>query len=196
VKHKTKIKMSTIKNNPLLKGASGMLGNVVVYREVRGKVIMCNRPKKSGKLTAHQEETRSRFLRGVQYARKQLATAETKAEYAAGITDSKHSAYLVALTDYLNAPTVSAVDISRYRGVVGDIIAVRASDDFKVASVQVIIRNSANEILEQGNAVLQEDSFDDWQYKAIVANATLSGTKIEVKAIDKPGNVTTAESIL
>ncbi len=188
--------MSQIKNNPLLKGASGMLGDVVVFREVRGKVIMCNRPKKSETPTEHQKEMSSRFLRAVRYARKQLSIPEAKAEYALGITDSKHSAYVVALADYLNAPTISAVDASRYKGAVGDILFIRASDDFKVVAVQVIIRNEADVVIEQGDAVLQPDSFDDWQYKATVPNATLVGTKIEVKASDKPGNVTTAESTL
>jgi len=39
--------MSKINNNPLLNGVSGMLGDVVVYRQVRGGVIMANKPKKT-----------------------------------------------------------------------------------------------------------------------------------------------------
>jgi len=189
--------MSKIQNNPLLKGASGMLGKVVVYREVRGRVIMSNRPKKrSGPITPEQENFRSRFLRAVQYARKQLESAVTKAEYQTGITESKFSAYLVALTDYLKAPVVNEVDASRYSGTVGDIIAIRATDDFKVVLLQVSIIGPAGNLLEFGDAILQPETFDDWRYAATVANATLEGSKIIVTARDKPGNVTTAEKVL
>ena len=188
--------MSKIKNNPLLKGASGMLGDVVVYREVGGNVIMANRPRKPEVLTAHQEITRERFLRAVQYARTQLANEVTKAEYAAGITASKLSAYAVALTDYLKAPVVNAVDVSKYTGAVGELILIRASDDFRVVGVHVVVSDNAGTVIEQGEAVLQPDSFDDWRYTSTVANAALAGTKITVTASDKPGNATVKETVL
>lgn len=185
--------MSKIQNNPLLKGASGMLGKVVVYREVRGKVIMANRPKKSATLSEHQEASKSRFLKAVQYARKQLATEQTKAEYATGITLSKHSAYLVAVTDYLTSPQVNVIDASLYKGIAGNTITVRATDDFKVAKVEVMIIGSNGTLIEQGQAVLQPDTFDEWIYTITNANAALTGTKIIASATDKPGNTGTLE---
>ncbi len=189
--------MSKIQNNPLLKGASGMLGNVVVYREIRGKVVMSNRPRKrSGPVTPEQEAFRSKFLRAVQYARKQLESPATKAEYEAGITGSKFSAYIVALTDYLKAPVVNEVDISRYKGAVGDPILIRATDDFKVILVQVSVIGPDGALLERGEAVLQPDTFDDWRFAATVVNPSLAGTKIVVTAHDKAGNVTTAEKVV
>ena len=51
--------MSKIMNNPIMKGASGMLGDVVVYREVRGNLIMSNRPKRGRILTPTHEEAGS-----------------------------------------------------------------------------------------------------------------------------------------
>lgn len=188
--------MSKIKNNPLLKGASGMLGNVIVYREVRGNVIMANRPKKSGVPTVHQEAAKSKFLRAVQYAKKQLADPVARAEYEAGITERKSSAFAVALTDYLKPPKVGAIDGSRYNGAIGDVLSITAFDDFKVTSVQVTITGSTGGILEQGEAQLQPDTIDDWRYAATVANAALPGTKIIVTVRDKPGNVTVAEKVL
>ena len=188
--------MSVIKNNSLLKGASGMLGKQIVFREIRGRIIMCNRPRTFGILTAHQKKTKERFLHGVQYARKQMENAETKSEYAKGINNNKHSAYLVALTDYLKAPVVHSIDTSLYQGDVGNIITVHASDDFKVVSVQVTISDYDGVVIEQGDAQLQLDSLDGWIYTTTVANTTLSGSKIEGKASDMPGNVTTFESTL
>lgn len=188
--------MTKIKNNPLMKGASGMLGDVVVYRELRGDIIMANRPRRREELTEAQRLLKTRFLRGVQYAKKQMSDPVTKAEYATGITDRKFSAFNVALTDYLSAPKVYLIDTATYQGNVGDIISVNASDDFKVVSLQVAIYRSTGELIEQGNAVLQPDTTDDWRYTATVANATLAGTKVVVTVRDKPGNATIAEKVL
>ena len=188
--------MSKIKNNPLLKGASGMLGNVIVYREVRGNVIMANRPKRSGVLTEHQEAAKSKFLRAVQYAKKQLADPVTRAEYEAGITERKFSAFTVALTDFLTPPKVSMIDVSRYNGGIGDVLAITAFDDFKVTSVQVTVTAGTGDVLEQGEAQLQPDTIDDWRYATTVANAALPGTKVTITVRDKPGNVTVSEKVL
>lgn len=188
--------MSKIKNNPLLKGASGMLGNVVVYREARGRMVMANRPKKNEELTEHQVKTKKLFLRAVQYAKAQVANPVTKAEYEAGITNRKFSAYTVAVTDYLTPPAIDAVDTSRYQGAAGDVLAITASDDFKVVSVQVTITSSTGDLIEQGEAQLQPDTVDDWRYMATAANATLAGTTIAIAVRDKPGNVTVAEIVL
>jgi hypothetical protein len=188
--------MSKIQNNPLLKGVSGMLGNIIVFRETRGQMIMANRPKKSGTLTEHQEAQKSRFLKAVQYARNQLLNAQSKAEYAARITLSKHSAYLVAVTDYLTSPEVTVVDVSAYKGVAGDLIKVVAIDDFKVTGVEVIITDTNGTLIEQGQAVLPADSADQWQYTITAPNAVLPGTKIIAHAVDKPGNTGTLEVTL
>jgi hypothetical protein len=188
--------MTKIKNNPLLKGASGMLGDVIVYRQLRGEIVMCNRPRKRDELTENQKLRKETFLRAVRYAKKQIADPITKAEYEAGITSKKFNAYTVALTDYLSAPSVDGIDVSRYTGAAGDTIAIKATDDFKVTSVHVAVYSASNELIEEGEAVLQPDTSDDWRYSAGTANATLTGTRVIVTVRDKPGNVTTEEKVL
>src|SRR6478736_6816710 len=118
--------MTKIKNNPLLKGASGMLGDVVVYRQVRGGVIMANRPKTTGNVTANQLAVREKFKKAANYAKKQIAVPASKAEYEAKITEKLNSAYAVAVKDFLTAPSVDQVDFSGYTGKVGDKILVQA----------------------------------------------------------------------
>jgi hypothetical protein len=188
--------MTKIKNNPLLKGASGMLGNVVVYREFGGDMLMCNRPKKGEEPTAQQRLARIRFMRAIHYAKAQLLNPASKAEYDTGITSKKRSAFTVAVSDYLSAPSVELIDTAGYKGVVGNTIAVTANDDFKVMSVHVTITGSTGEVIEQGAAVMPPGTFAFWEYTATVANATLPGTKVAVTVRDKPGNITTAEKIL
>lgn len=188
--------MSKIKNNPIMKGASGMLGDVVVYREVRGNLIMSNRPRKRQVLTPHQEATKSRFMRAVQYAKKQVADPASKALYQPAPLSKFTSAYTRAITDYLNAPVISLIDTTMYAGTVGDEIFIRAYDDFQLVSVVVSVYNAAGDLLEQGVPVLLENATDDYVYRATVVNGELPGTKVRVILRDRPGNTTVGEKIL
>jgi hypothetical protein len=188
--------MSTIVNNPLMKGVSGMFAKLMVFRELRGKIVMSNRPKRSGKLTPHQEMMRSRFQRAVMYAKKQMQDEQRKAAYAAAINGRKHSAYAVALTDYMTAPKVTSVDISNYKGVVGDPIIIHATDDFKITEVHVTISDSYGNTIEQGNAILSPGLKEEWRYVITETNSTFAGTRILAQAMDQPGNVGLLEVVI
>ncbi len=72
--------------------------------------------------------------------------------YTTGITPKKKSAYMVALNDHLTSPVVESINAIKYCGAIGDLIVVRASDDFMVASVTVTITDAAGGIIEQGEA--------------------------------------------
>jgi hypothetical protein len=93
--------MPKINNNPIMKGASGMLGGVVVYRQFRGMTIMSNRPRKRKGITPHQQKIKSRFLMAVEYAKKQIADPVLKAKYEPGPDSEFTSAYIAAVADYL-----------------------------------------------------------------------------------------------
>lgn len=181
--------MSKIKNNPIMKGVSGMLGAVVVYREYRGDVIMANRPKRRDVLTPHQEKTKSKFLRAVQYAKKQVADPVTKTEYQPGPQSRFTSAYSAALADYLGALVVTSIDNSLYSGAIGDTLLINATDNFKVTVVHVSIFSVDGTLLEQGNATLIENSIEEYAYTATV----VVGSKVLATVRDKPGNITVKE---
>jgi hypothetical protein len=182
--------MATINNNPLLKGASGMLGDVVVYRETRGKMIMSNRPKKREVLTDHQKVVKSKFLQAVQYAKMQVQNEVTKAEYATGVNDRMISAYAVAVADYLKGPEIISIDLTNYSGNVGDVINVVAMDNFKVTEVSVEIRSATDQLIERGPATKDGDITPNWRYISTTANQFVEGAKLIVRAKDKPGNIT------
>jgi hypothetical protein len=123
--------MSNVGNNPIMATVSGKLGNVVVYRRVRGKLIMCKPPKKRDLLTPHQANTKVRFMEAVQYAKAMLADAGNSEEYRTGISNRLTSVYSVALSDYLKAPEVKNIDTSGFVGAIGDVIEIKATDDLK-----------------------------------------------------------------
>jgi hypothetical protein len=84
-----------------MKGVSGMLGGVVVYRQFRGMTIMSNRPRKPKVITPHQQKIKSRFLLAVEFAKKQIADPVLKARYQPEPGSKFTSAYVAAIADYL-----------------------------------------------------------------------------------------------
>ena len=179
-----------------MKGASGMLGDVVVYRKQRGELVMSNRPTRRTVLTPNQELAKSKFMRAVRYAKKQVADPVTKAEYQPGPNSRYVSAYAAAVADYLKAPQINSVITSGYQGVIGNEIVVRATDNFKVVSVHVMVSKADGSVIEQGDAVLNVASIDEFIFKATVANAQVAGTKVLVTVRDKPGNLVTQSIVL
>jgi len=73
---------------------------------------------------------------------------------------------------------------------------VKATDDFMVTKVKIVITNAAGAIIEQGEAAQDANKSDQWEYKATIANSPLAGTKILAVAYDRPGNKGTGEVVL
>jgi len=189
--------MSKIKNNPIMKGASGMLGKTVVYRQSKdGSVVMANKPRTSGYFTDKQLLVQSRFEAASQYANAQIKDPVSKAEYAAAGASKNRSAHQAAMTDYLRKPRMIDCNTDNYTGVVGTTIDVTAFDDFKLTSVQVKILSATGTVIEQGTAVSQTLTPSIYRYTATAANSTLRGSKIVVTLRDKPGNTTVTEKVL
>ena len=181
--------------NILLHGFSGKIGDILVIKQVGDKIILAQAPKKTDKEpTKAQKAHRLKFQEAIIYAKAVLKDEGEKAEYQEKSTISK-SEYNVAVADFMKAPDIDEIDITNYTGKVGDTIRVRAIDDFKVVQVQISIINADGTILEEGNAVLQDNGLD-WIYTATQQNDNLDGDKIIVRASDKPGNITTEEEIL
>jgi hypothetical protein len=72
---------------------------------------------------------------------------------------------------------------------------VKATDDFKVASVSIAIYNVDGSLVEQGNAV-QQPNKEKWLYTATADNTSPSGDKIVIRAYDLPGNTTEKDETL
>ncbi len=179
--------MSTkIKNQSDL---SGVFGESVSFRKVNGKVVAINRPKrKLSSPTPAQEDVQRQFLSGSKYAKLMLADPEQSKKYAAGITDKKTSVYAVALNDFLIAPVVQGIDAIDYTGAAGDLLTIKAIDDFMVTRVKVSISDASGALIEVGEASRKSLSENTWEYKTSVAIAPLAGTKITATAFDQPGN--------
>lgn len=175
---------------------SGLLSSSITVRKVRGQVVVTNRARPRPAPTDKQSVVQGKFLEASQYANQQLEIEESKALYTSGITSKKASAYVVAMSDYLNPPTVEWIDATDYRGVAGDPILVKAVDDFMVTRVKVIILDAQGAALESGDAGPDALRVNQWLYKAQVSNPALAGTTIRAIAYDRPGNTMTLDKVL
>ena len=188
--------MALIKRNPLLKGASGTLGGTVSYRTVNGKLQMVNLPRKRKKHSKKQQTTINRFTRAIRYAKQAMKDPALKTLYATGITSNKISAYQVAVADSMNSPIVDYIKTPDYTGAIGDVITIKARDDFKVVRVEVKIVSANGKIIEKGDATRLLRKPNIWKYKATAVNPTAKGTVIKIRAFDIPDNIGLGEITL
>jgi hypothetical protein len=178
--------MSSNKNRS---DVSGLLGESLRVRKVNGDVVVKNKPeRKMTTQSAKQILIKEKFLEASAWAKEQLEKPESKAFYKAAISGKLTSAYMVAVSDYLNAPKVKGIDTRRYKGAIGDKIVVNAFDEFGVTRVEVFITDAAGNVIEQGEAPRDAERKFYWNYIATAANVPVTGTKILAIAYDKPGN--------
>lgn len=177
--------------NVVMQGASGKIGKTLVFRQTKnGDTVIANRAKKSKKpIPPSQEAAMDKFTIAAYTARIFAKDAVLGPQYAEKGKKLNKTAYIVAMQDCLRPPMVRYIDHREYKGEVSNVILVRALDDFKVASVHLRIIAPDGTTIEQGAASLDDVGLH-WIYVTTVANATLSGTKIEATAADIPGNQT------
>jgi hypothetical protein len=190
------IAMAKFKLNKMVEGASGGVGQNMMFRQVGRTTLFTSKPEFKGVSTEKQRNHRERFKRAANFAKEALKDPATKAAYAEK-TEGKDflTAFAMAVKDFLKSPKVDSIDNSGYSGKVGESIILKVSDDFKVADVKVTISLANATVVETGTAVMVAGTAD-WKFVTTKANATLAGSKIKVVVTDKPGNTTSFEKTL
>ncbi|MCE5332463.1 MAG: hypothetical protein LLF95_10060 [Bacteroidales bacterium] len=184
--------MAESKNNIITHGLSGKVGDLIVFRVRNGKTIVSSKPRpRTSEPTEAQKQQSRRFQEAVIYAKSVVADSATKEAYrnAAG---KGVSAYNVAVADFMNAPGIDEIDLSKYTGKNGDTIAATITDDFMVSEVSVAILNADGTEVEHGLAQLAPNGLQ-WIYTATTDNTSLEGDKIIIRASDLPGHITSKE---
>lgn len=182
--------MATSKNNVLTHGLSGTVGDLLVFRNKGGKVIVANKPKeRTSEYTEGEKAHQLQFQMATLYGKSVLADPDKKAAYNASAKEGQ-SAYNVAVADFFHAPDIKAIDISGYSGKEGDVIKIIVTDNFQVREVSVGIYNADGTEVEHGGAV-QSANPSEWIFTSTVVNESVEGDRIEVKAYDLPGNEST-----
>lgn len=124
--------MATVSNNIILKGFRGRLGDMLVFKTMRGKthVSMPARKPDKKKESAAQRNTRVTFRQATEWAHRILLDPEQKAYYQKRAKAMKlPNAYTAAITDYMRKPNISKTQH-------GETITYRiAKRDFKLKGV-------------------------------------------------------------
>ena len=189
--------MAKFKNsNAITHGLSGKFADVLVFRQRAGETFIGKIPaSRTGELTDKQIQVQERFQEGAVYAKKALADPATKALYEAAVPNGQ-TAFNVALGDYCSSPEIKQVDVTGYKGAVGDTIMVKAIDNFMVKAVKLRIEKLDGTLIEAGDAVQDAMNGNKWNFTAAVANALITGIKVIAEASDLPGNITTKETVI
>ena len=179
--------------NSIMRGASGALGEELVFRQRAGKTVISLPPAaREDNPTNDQVEVRGRFKDANRYAKTATADPVLKAAYKAKARPGT-TAFNVAMVDFFKAPEILEVDISNYTGLAGEPILILATDDFRVQSVMVSIINAVGDVIESGAAMVHPESDDFWTYTTIATNPDGASGAVKVQVSDLPGNVTTQE---
>lgn len=181
--------MSKVKDNIVTTGLSGMLAKQIVFRNRVGETIVAKAPGKRNEsvLTDRQTEARTRFKKGIIYAKKVNGDPELKQAYHAK-RKGLQSAFNVAFKDFMTPPVIHEIEKDAYTGQIGDTIFIYATDDFQVKQLKVHILDASSLEIESGTAVRDEERKDWWKYTATVVNIDPLNSTIRVYASDLPGN--------
>jgi hypothetical protein len=177
--------MAISRNNPLTKGASGMIGNSIVFRTWNGKTYMYNRPSKPKTQSAAQKENRTKFSRAVAFSKKMMAVPEKKAEYTEiAKRENLPNAYTAAVTEYMRKPEILEVDQSSDK----EIKVIAKKKGFAIKEVEVVLIGETGEVIQEGTAV--RGLADDWIFLLKFDNPQVAEAKnILIKVRDHVDNV-------
>jgi hypothetical protein len=177
--------MPKVKFNKLVDSLSGRVGNMIFY-EADGQNLSRTVPDVTAERTEKQKANSGRFLAAQKYAAAALADPMLKAAYKAACRGHQNPRNL-AIRDAMRSPVVESIDLDGYAGKAGQIIVVKATDDFRVVEVKVSLRGPTGELLEEGMAELRSDD-GEWGY--VTKSEVPSGQSVSVGAVgkDNPGN--------
>ena len=165
--------MAKVHRNPVVRGMSGGIGNLVFRQMPDGSTYVSGKPDFSRrKFSKDQKNHQSRFKEAVAYARKAAKSQPIYAKLAEGTI---MSAYNFALSDWFNPSVIHAIERRDGR------IRVNASDNVMVTRVQVTILDEAGKVIEKGEAVKADG--DWWEF------ASMKDGKILAEAWDLAGNI-------
>jgi len=179
-------------NNLIMQNTRGMIGKQVVFKRRKGTRYVAAPPRvrKNRKPTKNQLAHQERFIKATDYANFAIQDPDVKSGYEK-VANKKQSAQNMAFRDAYYPPEILSVITQGYTGAIGNIIVVNAKD-FKVTAVKVRIYSATRELIEGGQAIVNNDGML-WVYTCTAGNADFAGSVVKVSAYDIPGNETVAE---
>jgi hypothetical protein len=180
--------MARVHNNIFVRGLTGSVGDQFVIRKTRsGKTIIANKPAfdENREFTAPQMAHQEAFRQATAYAK----GAKIQPVYIEKAKATNVTPYNMAVADWFGQPEILETDYSGWRGQVGQVIRIKATDDTHVASVQITIQTpDGSTKFEQGQAELSEADPSWWVYTSKSIVPLSSPVHVVAIAKDLPGN--------
>jgi len=177
--------MAKVRNNIVVKGLSGSLGDQLVIRlDKAGRTIVSVKPAfdENRQFTEAQQAQQEAFRNAAAYAK----TAKGEDVYVEKAEGTPMNAFNVAMADWLHAPEILDVDLSAWNGQAGQVIRIKAMDDVKVKGVSVVITDANGVLLEQGEAAQADGLW--WTYTT--TQPASGNPKVIASAEDLAGRIT------
>ena len=180
--------MPKVKLNPTFDEFRGSVNNLT-YRKSYGKTFASVKPdlsnvQPSDAQIAHQQ----RFSAAAAYGRTVMADPDLHALYAQAAKERNMPLFALTVADFMNPPSITEMDLSAYQGQVGNIIKIKATDDFGVAKVHVALTQvNGGTPIESGYAVETAAGSGQWVYTATLSVSAGSNVNFTVVATDRPG---------
>ena len=155
--------MAKVYNNIFLRGLRGALGDPFVIRTTRsGKTIIANKPTfdKNRIFTTAQKKHQEAFRQASAYAK----SAKTEELYVQKAKETGSISYNLAIADWFGAPKILEINMDGWTGQMGQTIRMKARDNFMVACVAVVIRDTEGCVLEAGEAIQSKVDGSWWHY--------------------------------
>lgn len=186
--------MAIQKGNYAMVGLKGNIGGLLVYKRVRGKLVVAKMPEFTKPASDKQKAHRNRFKEAGVYAKTlKEGNSELYEKYEQIAKSRNLTTRNLILQDFLTAPRIEHINTSHYDGTVGSTISIEATDTVEVKSVTVKILKANDTLVEEGKAVKLEGR---WTYTVSTANTPVANSKVVVTAEDLPGNITEREAIV
>jgi hypothetical protein len=89
----------------------------------------------------------------------------------------------------LNPPRIEMIELSLYKGQIGDMILLGTTDDFGIDNIRVTIRDYRGNLIESGYADADDDGSGVWNYFATASVPSGTSVIIYATATDRFGAV-------
>ncbi len=161
-------------------------GKFVLYKTRSGRTLFTRKPAFGSERNANGSSgsLRETVREAVTYAE----FTSDQAIYQTRSVGSSISAYNLAIADYLGKPQIMDIDIRAWTGGIDQFIRIRASDNFMVLRVHLVIRDSKF-VWEAGEAEQSDSNKLVWTYTCRTPVERETGLHLEAYAYDLPGNV-------
>ena len=176
--------MAKITYNPNVAHVHGHVGNWVMKERMGVNLVAVKPDQVHQPNTPAQQQQRGKFKDATVYAKSAMSNLTLRALYSTKAKTDKSSPFAEAVQDWFNPAVVDDIDVTSYHHHVGETIVIRAHDDVQVASVGVVIKNTATQAVIESGAANYDPPTGTWGYAATADASAVAQVTVTVTALD------------